>query len=139
MEERFWSKVDITGDEHSCWNWVAARGGEGYGRFGVGHRTRLAHRISYEMVFGDIGAGMQIDHLCRNRACVNPWHLEPVTQQENIRRGQCGAHQRNKTYCPAGHAYAVSARLYPGRPSARVCRTCKTDHQRLYRAGKRVQ
>jgi hypothetical protein len=81
---RFWSKVDRTGD---CWKWTAGLTGSGYGRFRWDGGEVAAHRFAYELLVGAIPDGLQIDHLCRNRACVNPAHMEPITQRENILRG----------------------------------------------------
>ena len=70
-----------------CWEWVGRTGKDGYGSVGAARNSRLAHRVSYEWWMGDIPDGLEIDHLCRNRACVRPDHLEPVTHMENVRRG----------------------------------------------------
>lgn len=83
---RFWDKVDKDGHD-GCWLWTDATSWNGYGRFYTGSRVMSAHRLSYELAVGPIPDGLQIDHLCRVRACVNPAHLEPVTLAENIRRG----------------------------------------------------
>lgn len=86
--ERFWSKVDTSG---ICWEWTAARS-DGYGQFKSGPGEPAgAHRWAYQYLVGPIPVGVQLDHLCRNRACVNPDHLEPVSQRENILRGYGGA------------------------------------------------
>ena len=78
-------KVHIT--PNGCHQWTAYCGENGYGRFYLDGRGLLAHRWSYERHVGPIPHGLQIDHLCRNRGCVNPEHLEPVTPSENVRRG----------------------------------------------------
>jgi hypothetical protein len=83
MSERFWSKVDKSGD---CWLWTGTITNR-YGRFFLAHgRMTPAHRWAYESLVGPIPEGLTIDHLCRNPPCVNPDHLEPVTVQENVRR-----------------------------------------------------
>lgn len=74
---------------NGCWEWTGPRHPAGYGRLCVGwSRWEMAYRLAYEYFVGPIAAGMHVDHLCRNRLCVNPTHLEPVTQRENIRRGK---------------------------------------------------
>lgn len=82
---RFWERVEKT---PTCWLWHGKFNGVGYGQLHIGQVSFLAHRFSYELVFGPIALGLHIDHLCRNRRCVNPAHLEPVTMQENLRRGR---------------------------------------------------
>lgn len=107
-----------------CWVWRGVKDRAGYGR--VGRRGRAAHRVSYELHRGPIPAGLELDHLCRNRACVNPAHLEPVTHEENVRRGEAGSNNRRKMFCPAGHPYD-GENLYVRRGrrwTARVCRLC---------------
>lgn len=84
LQERFWAKVDKTGE---CWNWTAGKNRNGYGVILIDGRSKRAHRISYELAHGPIPTGMQVDHLCHNRSCVNPAHLRPATnkqQQENL-------------------------------------------------------
>jgi hypothetical protein len=96
--DRFREKVNVTAD---CWEWTAAKDPKGYGAFGVGstktgtERVVRAHRFAYEHHVGPVPDGLELDHLCNNRACVNPAHLEPVTHQENIRR----AVERRKDGC----------------------------------------
>lgn len=82
--ERFLSKISETSTV-GCWLWTAHR--KGYGVYSIKSRPVLAHRFSYEAIVGPIEGGMQLDHLCRNRHCVNPAHLQPVTCRENLLRG----------------------------------------------------
>jgi len=113
-----------------CWLWTLSLKPEGYGSIKINGRSRLAHRISYEEFVGPVPRGLQLDHLCRTRSCVNPKHLEPVTLGENIRRGDTGKTARarwaSKTHCKKGHAFAehsyISVRDGYNR---RICRICK--------------
>ena len=82
-----------------CWNWIGSKERE-YGLFSCTGKIQRAHRVSYEYWNGKIPKELQIDHLCRNRSCVNPEHLEAVTARENCRRGLTGSNQTNKTHCP---------------------------------------
>ena len=122
-EQRFWDKVEVRGEE--CWPWRASIKDTGYGQFRYNGRARPAHRYSYELLIGPIPPGLVIDHLCRNRACVNPLHMEPVTNEENIRRGLFGvARPTPKTHCPSGHPYDENnTRMDP--QGYRRCRTCE--------------
>lgn len=130
LEERFWEKVTKTA---TCWVW-GGKQREGYGRFTVGGngRDKQAHRVAFELLVGQIPEGLTLDHLCRNRLCVNPKHLEPVTNKENILRGTGpSAHNSRKTTCPQGHQYdyAVAKGTHG---TSRRCRTCdKRTAQRL--------
>ncbi len=124
LTPRFWRKVDASGD---CWEWTGAKG-NGYGVAWLEGGLTRPHRAVYEALVGPIPAGYQLDHLCRNRACVNPAHLEPVTQQENIRRG----FRISKMACPQGHPYDDgNTYWYDGR---RYCRACHLAHSRAHRA-----
>lgn len=90
IEDRFWSMVEPAPFE-ACWNWKRSVSAKGYGRFGISHpegqRIHIAHRVAYELLIGEIPDGLQLDHLCRNPRCVNPYHLDPVTNQVNTQRG----------------------------------------------------
>lgn len=118
--ERFeekWMPVPWTG----CWLWLGYVMPNGYGMIGGGGRKggmRLAHRVSYELHIGAIPKGMQLDHLCRVRCCVNPDHLEPVSQQENISRGS----RPSSDVCAKGHVYDEPSGKY-GR-QGRLCMEC---------------
>lgn len=121
--ERLWSKI-TKGAKGECWTWGACHYPQGYGMFYWDGRLQRVHRIVYELVVGPIPAGLVIDHLCRNRGCCNPDHLEPVTNRENMLRG-VGASAMNarKTHCPSGHAYDDHNTLR--RPDgSRYCREC---------------
>ena len=85
LRERFWEKVEIT---EGCWLWRAALSEHGYGviRMSTPRRMEMAHRVAYEMEVEPIPEGLELDHLCRNPRCVNPFHLEPVTHLVNMRR-----------------------------------------------------
>lgn len=109
-----------------CWLWTACLTKNGYGRFSWDGKVRLAHRVAYELLVGPIPEGLEIDHLCRVRHCVNPDHLEPVTRRENIHRGFgiTAVHAR-KTHCPKGHEYTEDNLLLSALDRGnRVCKTC---------------
>lgn len=135
-EERFWAKVDKSGD---CWLWTARINSCGYGTFSAranGWVPRMAHRLAYEYLIGPIPVGLQLDHLCRNRACVNPEHCEPVTGRENTLRGvTLAAANAAKTHCIRGHEFTPE-NTNVGPSGARRCRTCSALRQRKYRRKK---
>lgn len=117
----FWAKVQQEGD---CWVWVGTRYPGGYGRFCFRGRDGGAHRWSYENMRAEIPAGLDLDHLCRNRACVNPWHLEPVTRQVNLLRGKTiPAMEAGRDSCSKGHPYAPgNFTMDQGKRRCLICR-----------------
>lgn len=110
-------------DAAGCWLWTAAVGGGGYGYLWAHGRVARAHRVAYELHVGPIPEGLDLDHLCRNRLCVNPEHLEPVTRSENLRRGLHGGGPIPKAECKRGHPFdAENTRITS--TGKRRCRAC---------------
>lgn len=134
VRERFNARYTID-PETGCWLWNGFLGSGGYGQIVVQHRTHYAHRISYELHRGPIPEGMQLDHLCRVRRCVNPDHLEPVTPRLNTLRGTGPtAVNAQKTHCFRGHPLTpdnLDARLL--RQGERVCVHCRRQYDREYK------
>jgi HNH endonuclease len=133
---QFWPKVDKSGE---CWTWTGYVNQSGYGRFYLSteKRATMAHRFAYEQIVGPIPEGLTLDHLCRNRGCVNPAHLEPVTNRENVLRGVgLPAVNAAKTACFRGHPFTPeNTRIMGGKRTAgwRQCRACRLIWQRDYR------
>lgn len=137
--ERLLERVDV-GD---CWEWTGTVSRNGYGAFMFLDPTagkvvnKLAHRLVYEQLTGPIPAGLDLDHLCRNRRCVNPDHLEPVTRRENLRRGfggqLAGRRQRALTHCANGHPFNdVNTGICPR--GWRFCLICRRAADHRHRA-----
>lgn len=117
---RFWNNVEKT---DSCWNWKGYKD-FGYGRFTIYNTKLMAHRFSYEMKNGMIDPELCLDHLCRNKKCVNPDHLEAVTIGENVRRGiSTAATNFNKITCIRNHLLSGD-NLYITKDGRRQCRAC---------------
>lgn len=124
-----------TQDPDKCWLWLGALRPNGYGAVNRGRGGEgmvYVHRAVYEALVGEISTGLVLDHLCRIRNCVNPAHLEPVTQGENVMRGASHIAQNPaKTHCPHDHPYdEVNTYVYRGH---RQCRTCRDVHRRAHR------
>ena len=123
--ERWWAKVE-KGD--GCWPWRASLDSHGYGQFDVTtddkHKNHRAHRWGYQQLVRVLAADETLDHLCRNHACVRPDHLEPVSNAENVRRGEAGKRNADKTHCPKGHEYDGVDK------SGRFCVACRRESNR---------
>lgn len=136
IAERFWALAGRVDDAESCWLWTGYIDAGGYGYFHLQSRQRRAHRFAYELTNGSIPGGLVLDHLCRNRACVRPDHLEPVTHTENVRRGDRNQHLR-KTVCDHGHSLLDPSNVLK-LGNRRVCRSCSRARNRAYALRKRA-
>lgn len=127
--DRFMSHVTI--QANGCWEWVAAIDARGYGRFWMGGKRTRAHRFSYEYYTGKVPDGKELDHLCRNHACVNPAHLEAVSHKVNVLRGEgvAALHARNML-CSEGHLLTPENVIIDG--GGRRCKICREIWKRQY-------
>lgn len=129
--DNFWGKVDKSG-AGGCWLWTASLHKDGYGQCRIIGKTMLAHRVAYFLLNGPIAKGLEFDHLCRVRRCVNPDHLEPVTHKVNVLRGlSFSALHAKKPYCIRGHQLKI---LRKGKEALgwRECLVCKKQLARVY-------
>jgi HNH endonuclease len=128
---RWREKVSDVPTPSGCWLWTGGRDKDGYGRFSVGRQHRRAHHLAYILFVGPIPDGLEIDHLCRNPGCVNPWHLEPVPQRVNVLRGTgLAAVNARKTHCINGHEFTLANTYVNPSTGNRRCQTCHRDEQR---------
>jgi hypothetical protein len=131
VADRIRSSVEV--DANGCWVWQKSLSPEGYGRIFTGSRTRgdrrpsLSHRVAYETFVGPVPDGLELDHLCRVRACCNPEHLEAVTREVNMARavGIPSMLNRGKTHCPAGHEYTPENTYRAPGSGKRYCLACR--------------
>jgi len=152
--ERFWAKVNQNGpvppqreDLGSCWLWIGGLGGGGYGKLSKGKKREgnvVAHIFAYETFVGPVPPGMELDHLCRNRTCVRPTHVEPVTHRENLQRGDTfQARNARKTHCSKGHPFdTTNTKLDVDTRhncTHRRCRTCSRYYSRQWKAKRNQQ
>lgn len=141
QRERFWAKVQKT---DGCWVWTGSRIRDGYGSFRLylpRESPFMAHRVAYTLVRGEIPAGLTIDHLCRNKSCVNPEHMEVVTLEENGRRGGIDARGRPKGQgiaCRNGHPRTIENTRHRRDGQIR-CRICQQQERRRYKRRRREE
>lgn len=126
--DRFWPKVQKGETTEDCWLWTAALNPDGYGHFiSPGPTWPAAHRVAYAQLVGEIPVGFELDHLCRVRRCVNPWHLEPVSHRTNVLRGDgLAAHQTKSLSCKHGHPW-TSENTHIRADGKRACLACRRE------------
>jgi hypothetical protein len=118
-----------------CWIWTGHLSKAGYGSLRYKGKRKPAHRMIYEVLIGEVPDGLELDHLCRRPACVNPKHMEPVTHRENMLRGNTFTKENlAKTHCVRNHPYNEENTYYEGRK--RRCRKCSRIYAAKYRLTK---
>lgn len=136
IEVRVWLALAKLLPDGRCWEWPGHLHRDGYGKIYDGKRLRMAHRVVYEWLVGPVPDGLVLDHLCRTRHCVNPKHLEVVTDRTNILRGTgAAARWAARTHCARGHALVAKHGTKAWERGWRICRECKKINARnLWRA-----
>lgn len=132
-EECFWAHVDKRGP-NDCWPWTSTLTRKGYGHGSFRGQFFSTHRVSYEIAFGSIPEGMQIDHRCRNTKCQNPRHLEPVTNAENMRR-----RFSLQTHCKNGHEFTPENTKHHPNSGNRICVICNREYKRDWKRKRRAK
>lgn len=126
---RFWRKVSPA-PSNACWIWWGAKNARGYGNVGRNKKTYLAHRVAYELTYGPVPPGLDLDHLCKTTGCVNPDHLEPVTFLANMRRRYADKPDERSTHCLKGHELNQVNTIWIPSSGQRRCRTCVNERSR---------
>jgi len=136
----FWSKVDKSAGVDGCWPWTGYVTTKGYGLQRIAGKYKAVHRVIYQIVNGPLDDSLVMDHLCRNRRCCNPAHLEPVTSQENTLRGVgITAVNAKRTHCKNGHQFTPeNTHFYKTPQGGRHCKKCNSLNMISYRAKKRA-
>lgn len=134
-EERFWAKVRKT---HTCWLWLGHLDKDGYGNIRVGLHRIMAHRFSYKLYYSFIDPNLTINHLCENKSCVNPTHLELISLKGNLMYSDTPAKRNSeKIFCNRGHLLS-GYNLYLPKNGSRQCKRCKTLIMQRIRLKKRL-
>lgn len=130
----------VTVADNGCWLWRGSLNRKGYGMMGAFRKKgAYAHRISYAVFIDEepLPRGWTLDHLCRTRSCVNPFHLEAVPHGENVRRGNTGINWASRTHCNHGHPFDAENTGRRSDGTGRLCRTCRRESDRRAKARKR--
>ena len=141
LPTKFWQQVDINFSS-GCWIWTGVHFDSGYARYRNKSlsSSERAHRVVYETLVGPIPNGLVLDHLCEIKDCVNPMHVEPVTDSENLHRSGItnNSINRAKTHCIKGHEFTRENTIIARNGTKRVCRTCQLAAMAAYRERKRA-
>jgi len=130
-EAHFWSRVQIPASVFSCWEWQKTITPKGYGQYRLNEKRVFAHRFAYELSFGSIPDDLELDHLCRNRSCVNPLHLEAVSQYENGVTRSIRFAGEHRELCPKGHKL-TQKNTYKSKTGFLVCKECIRQRSNMH-------